>query len=193
MNPPDDPILRKAIETTLENYATDKMLPHRAAFHGNHQTGASPVPEQSKNWCPRRESNPHQRFRKPLFYPLNYGDCWYRYLMSDSLRFIANNATKIASWSASISDVCRGSLCMQAGSRCFSHRCTPGLRCLGVKGGRCYSPSNFTSRCPVMPKCSIAACSCTVFSALGAPRLMAEIMTFLPVCSLEMNSKTLAS
>ena len=23
---------------------------------------------------PRRESNPHQRFRKPLFYPLNYGD-----------------------------------------------------------------------------------------------------------------------
>ena len=24
--------------------------------------------------CPRRESNPHLRFRKPLFYPLNYGD-----------------------------------------------------------------------------------------------------------------------
>src|SRR5436190_6922472 len=23
---------------------------------------------------PRRESNPHLRFRKPLFYPLNYGD-----------------------------------------------------------------------------------------------------------------------
>src|SRR5438105_11078003 len=30
------------------------------------------------NWrglpCPRRESNPHLRFRKPSFYPLNYGD-----------------------------------------------------------------------------------------------------------------------
>jgi hypothetical protein len=25
--------------------------------------------------CPRRESNPHLRFRKPSFYPLNYGDC----------------------------------------------------------------------------------------------------------------------
>ena len=25
--------------------------------------------------CPRRESNPHLRFRKPLFFPLNYGDC----------------------------------------------------------------------------------------------------------------------
>ena len=24
--------------------------------------------------CPRRESNPHLRFRKPLFYPLNYGN-----------------------------------------------------------------------------------------------------------------------
>ena len=24
--------------------------------------------------CPRRESNPHLRFRKPSFYPLNYGD-----------------------------------------------------------------------------------------------------------------------
>jgi hypothetical protein len=24
--------------------------------------------------CPRRESNPHLRFRKPLFFPLNYGD-----------------------------------------------------------------------------------------------------------------------
>src|SRR5260370_13442905 len=23
--------------------------------------------------CPRRESNPHLRFRKPPFYPLNYG------------------------------------------------------------------------------------------------------------------------
>src|SRR5688572_5372412 len=26
--------------------------------------------------CPRRESNPHLRFRKPSFYPLNYGDKW---------------------------------------------------------------------------------------------------------------------
>jgi hypothetical protein len=26
--------------------------------------------------CPRRESNPDLRFRKPPFYPLNYGDCW---------------------------------------------------------------------------------------------------------------------
>ena len=24
--------------------------------------------------CPRRESNPHLRFRKPPFFPLNYGD-----------------------------------------------------------------------------------------------------------------------
>jgi hypothetical protein len=24
--------------------------------------------------CPRRESNPHLRFRKPSFFPLNYGD-----------------------------------------------------------------------------------------------------------------------
>ena len=24
--------------------------------------------------CPRRESNSHLRFRKPSFYPLNYGD-----------------------------------------------------------------------------------------------------------------------
>jgi hypothetical protein len=24
--------------------------------------------------CPRRDSNPHLRFRKPPFYPLNYGD-----------------------------------------------------------------------------------------------------------------------
>src|ERR1700726_722555 len=24
----------------------------------------------------RRESNPHLRFRKPLFYPLNYGNLW---------------------------------------------------------------------------------------------------------------------
>jgi hypothetical protein len=26
-------------------------------------------------WRPRQESNLHPRFRKPLFYPLNYGDC----------------------------------------------------------------------------------------------------------------------
>lgn len=25
------------------------------------------------NWWPRRESNSHLKFRKPLFYPLNYG------------------------------------------------------------------------------------------------------------------------
>ena len=30
---------------------------------------------RSRVWkCPRRESNPDLRFRKPLFYPLNYGD-----------------------------------------------------------------------------------------------------------------------
>src|SRR6266496_578264 len=27
---------------------------------------------------PRRESNPHLRFRKPPFYPLNYGDSFQR-------------------------------------------------------------------------------------------------------------------
>jgi hypothetical protein len=27
-----------------------------------------------RSYCPRRESNPHLRFRKPSFYPLNYGD-----------------------------------------------------------------------------------------------------------------------
>ena len=30
--------------------------------------------------CPRRESNPHLRFRKPSFYPLNYGDKWRFFL-----------------------------------------------------------------------------------------------------------------
>ena len=30
--------------------------------------------EDSAALCPRRESNPHLRFRKPSFYPLNYGD-----------------------------------------------------------------------------------------------------------------------
>jgi hypothetical protein len=29
---------------------------------------------KSKMQYPRRESNPHLRFRKPPFYPLNYGD-----------------------------------------------------------------------------------------------------------------------
>jgi hypothetical protein len=35
---------------------------------------------------PRRESNPHLRFRKPPFYPLNYGDddiCDFRFAISD--------------------------------------------------------------------------------------------------------------
>ncbi len=27
--------------------------------------------------CPRRESNPDLRFRKPPFYPLNYRGCWW--------------------------------------------------------------------------------------------------------------------
>ncbi len=30
--------------------------------------------------CPRRESNPHLRFRKPPFYPLNYGDVYCKRL-----------------------------------------------------------------------------------------------------------------
>ena len=34
------------------------------------------LPRQKFGKCPRRESNPHLRFRKPLFYPLNYGDSW---------------------------------------------------------------------------------------------------------------------
>ncbi len=33
-------------------------------------------------WRPRRESNPHLRFRKPLFYPLNYGN---KYLIDSYL------------------------------------------------------------------------------------------------------------
>ena len=36
--------------------------------------------------CPRRESNPHLRFRKPSFYPLNYGDdeiCEVRFANAD--------------------------------------------------------------------------------------------------------------
>src|ERR1017187_8453840 len=32
------------------------------------------VISSTANWRPRRESNSHLRFRKPLFYPLNYGD-----------------------------------------------------------------------------------------------------------------------
>src|SRR3954451_15507303 len=40
---------------------------------------ASSLPQGSCA-CPRRESNPHQRFRKPLFYPLNYGDAAARNL-----------------------------------------------------------------------------------------------------------------
>ena len=29
------------------------------------------------SWCSRRDSNPDLRFRRPLFYPLNYGSaCW---------------------------------------------------------------------------------------------------------------------
>jgi hypothetical protein len=34
----------------------------------------------------RRESNPHLRFRKPLFYPLNYGNndiCDFRFAIAD--------------------------------------------------------------------------------------------------------------
>ena len=27
----------------------------------------------SGEWCTQQESNLHRRFRKPLFYPLNYG------------------------------------------------------------------------------------------------------------------------
>ncbi len=37
--------------------------------HGGEDTGG-PRPKK----CPRRESNPDLRFRKPSFYPLNYGD-----------------------------------------------------------------------------------------------------------------------
>ena len=37
--------------------------------------GRSSMQTPRESWCPRRESNPHQRFRKPPFYPLNYGDC----------------------------------------------------------------------------------------------------------------------
>jgi hypothetical protein len=42
---------------------------------------------------PRRESNPHLRFRKPPFYPLNYGD-WseIRYQISE-VRFQIQIAT----------------------------------------------------------------------------------------------------
>ena len=32
------------------------------------------TPKIKRASCPRRESNPHLRFRKPPFYPLNYGD-----------------------------------------------------------------------------------------------------------------------
>ena len=32
------------------------------------------IPDMIHELCPRRESNPHLRFRKPPFYPLNYGD-----------------------------------------------------------------------------------------------------------------------
>ena len=34
--------------------------------------------QPAHNQCSRRESNPDQRFRKPLFYPLNYGNCYSR-------------------------------------------------------------------------------------------------------------------
>src|SRR5207302_11501115 len=35
---------------------------------------ACPYSGAAKRVRPRRESNPHLRFRKPLFYPLNYGN-----------------------------------------------------------------------------------------------------------------------
>ena len=40
----------------------------RAEHRGSDTRG--PKPKK----CPRRESNPDLRFRKPSFYPLNYGD-----------------------------------------------------------------------------------------------------------------------
>lgn len=45
------------------------------ATHFSGQMGRAATAFQSKKRkCPRRESNPHHRFRKPVFYPLNYGD-----------------------------------------------------------------------------------------------------------------------
>jgi hypothetical protein len=40
---------------------------------GHHAAGGTSLGKLATNY-PRRESNPHLRFRKPLFYPLNYGD-----------------------------------------------------------------------------------------------------------------------
>ena len=37
--------------------------------------------------CPRRESNPHLRFRKPSFYPLNYGDVVLRHSWPNAANF----------------------------------------------------------------------------------------------------------
>src|SRR5690606_2713817 len=53
-----------------------RLLPQRAAprcIGAQLPAGVALAPAPMAP-CPRRESNPDLRFRKPLFYPLNYGD-----------------------------------------------------------------------------------------------------------------------
>lgn len=40
---------------------------------GGLQKGTQHMPANDFEECPRRESNPDLEFRKPSFYPLNYG------------------------------------------------------------------------------------------------------------------------
>jgi hypothetical protein len=45
--------------------------------------------------CPRRESNPHLRFRKPPFYPLNYEDSLFTRCYVNSITKYANVLPKV--------------------------------------------------------------------------------------------------
>src|SRR5213595_163760 len=49
-------------------------LPRNAQICSDARSTAAAGGSLYRFWRSRRESNPHLRFRKPLFYPLNYGD-----------------------------------------------------------------------------------------------------------------------
>ena len=57
--------------------------------------------------CPRRESNPHLRFRKPSFYPLNYEDSLFPISYINSPQEISESSTKSSTSSALIQQCSR--------------------------------------------------------------------------------------
>ena len=64
-----------------ERVGASESIEAQAHAHSKRISDAQSLEERS-----RRESNPHLRFRKPLFYPLNYGNsdiCDFRVSIGD--------------------------------------------------------------------------------------------------------------